>query len=136
MAYWLLKTEPGDFSFDDLESKGSAVWDGVSNALALKHLRLMRKGDQAFIYHTGKEKAVVGIASVTSDAYPDPQAGDPKLAVCDLAPVRRLRRPVSLAEIKSDAAFAGFALVRMARLSVMPVPAAHWKRILGMAAKR
>jgi predicted RNA-binding protein with PUA-like domain len=133
MANWLLKTEPEEFSWADLESKGSAVWDGVSNNLALKHIRTMRQGDHALIYHTGKEKAVVGIARVSSDPYPDPKAADPKLAVFDLEPVRPLSRPVTLAEIKGEPALAEFTLVRMARLSVMPVAAAYWKRILQMA---
>ncbi len=133
MAYWLLKSEPNDYSYDDLERDGGTYWDGVKNNLALKYLRQVRTGDSALIYHTGKEKAVVGIARVTSDPYPDPEAGDPKLEVFDLEPEQRLARSVTLKEIKAEPAFEGFALVRLPRLSVMAVPAPLWKRILRMA---
>ncbi len=130
MAYWLLKSEPNDYSYDDLEREGGTYWDGVKNNLALKYLRKVRAGDQALIYHTGKEKAVVGIGRVTSDPYPDPQEDDPKLEVFDLEPERRLARRVTLEEIKADPAFEGFVLVRLPRLSVMEVSPAIWKRIL------
>lgn len=133
MANWLLKTEPNDYGYDDLERDGRTVWDGVANNLALKYIRQVRKGDSAFVYHTGKEKAVVGVARIASDPYPDPKRDDPRLAVFDLEPERRLGRAVTLKEIKTDPAFEGFALVRMSRLSVMEVPAAIWKRILRMA---
>ncbi len=131
--YWILKTEPSTYSYDDLERDKSTVWDGVSNNLALKHLRQMKPGDQALIYHTGDEKAAVGIAEIASDPYPDPKAKDPKLVVVKLTPAGRLRSPVSLAEIKADKAFADLALVRMGRLSVVPVPSQQWKRLLRMA---
>lgn len=127
---WLLKTEPSTYAYDHLERDQRAVWDGVANPVALKHLRAMAAGDECLIYHTGGEKRVVGIARVTKAAYPDPKEGDPKLVVVELAPVRRLARPVSLAEIKADDQFAGWDLVRLPRLSVMPVPDAHWKRIV------
>jgi len=133
MAHWLLKTEPSTYGYDDLERDGRARWDGVTNALALKHLRSIAKGDLAFIYHTGDEKAVVAIARVVSDPYADPKAKDPKLVVVDLEPQERLPSPVTLAAIKADPAFAGWALVRIGRLSVLPVPAALWRRILAMA---
>src|ERR1043166_1186599 len=97
--YWLLKTEPSTYSFADLERDGKAVWDGVTNPLALKHLRAMRKGDLAFIYHTGDEKQIVGIADVTSDPYPDPKQKDGKLVVVDLKPSEKVERAVTLAEI-------------------------------------
>jgi len=129
MAYWLLKTEPGCYSFDDLEKDKKTVWDGVTNNLALKYLRQIRKGDLAIIYHTGDEKAAVGIAEVTADPYVDPKQNDPKLAVVDLKPKGRLSKPVSLAEIKTDRAFQDFLLVKMSRLSVMPVTDAQWKLI-------
>ena len=132
-SYWIVKTEPSTYSYDDLARQKTAVWDGVKNNLALKHLRSMRPGDQVLVYHTGDEKAVVGIAEVTSDAYPDPKQKDPKLAVVDLRVVERLSRPVPLAEIKMDRAFADLALVRMGRLSVMPVSADQFKRILKLA---
>ncbi len=130
--YWLLKSEPGDYSFDDLERDRRTTWDGVANNLALKHMREVRKGDRALVYHTGKEKSVVGIARIASDPYPDPGADNPRIVVFDLEPDARLGRPVPLAEIKADPRFADFALVRISRLSVMPVPAALWKRLLSM----
>ena len=131
--YWLLKTEPSAYSFADLERDKRAVWDGVSNALALKHLRSMKRGDLAFIYHTGDEKQIVGIAEVTSDAYPDPKEKDPRLVVVDLKPRERLSRPVTLAEVKTVGEFCDFELVRMGRLSVMPVSGERWKKLLKMA---
>src|SRR6266550_867349 len=124
-SHWIVKTEPSTYSFDDLASQKTAVWDGVKNNLALKHLRQMKPGDRVLVYHTGDEKAVVGVAEATSEAYPDP-----KLAVVDLRAVERLPRPVPLAEIKKDRAFADLGLVRMGRLSVMPVSADQVKRIL------
>lgn len=131
--YWLLKTEPGDFSFDDLERAVSTVWDGVANFTALRHMREVRKGDRALIYHTGNERAVVGTATVLSDAYPDPKLDDPRIVVFDVEADERLPRPVTLAEVKADPAFEGFDLVRLPRLSVMPVPRELWDRILKMA---
>jgi predicted RNA-binding protein with PUA-like domain len=133
MARWLLKTEPDCYTWDDLMRDRKTVWDGVANALALKHIRSVHQGDEALIYHTGKEKAAVGIARITSDAYADPKQKDEKLAVFDLVPLRPLKRPVRLAEIKADSAFAQWELVRMSRLSVMPVPEKLWKRIMEMA---
>lgn len=130
---WLVKSDPEDYSFDDLRRDGKATWDGVSNALALKHIRAMRKGDEVLVYATGKEKAVIGRARVASDPYADPKEKDPKLAVVDLVPEAPLERPVTLAEIKAEPAFADFALVRIGRLSVMAVTDAQWGRILEMA---
>jgi predicted RNA-binding protein with PUA-like domain len=130
--HWLLKTEPSTYSYADLERDKKAVWDGVSNALALRHLRSMKKGDLAFIYHTGDEKQIVGIADVTSDAYPDPKEKDARLAVVDLKPRERLARPVTLAEVKALSEFRDFELVRMGRLSVMPVSESRWKKLLKM----
>jgi predicted RNA-binding protein with PUA-like domain len=130
--YWILKTEPSSYSFDRLVSERRAVWDGVSNALALKHIRSMVKGDQACIYHTGDEKALVGLARIVSDPYPDPKGDDPKLAVVDIEAGAPLARPVTLAAIKANPAFAELALVRMSRLSVVPVPPDLWKRLLAM----
>lgn len=134
MRYWLLKTEPSDYSFTDLENEPSGtVWDGVKNYAALKYLRDMGKGDQAFIYHTGKERQVVGIAEVTSDAYPDPNEDDEKIAVADVRAHRRLATPVPLAALKEEPAFAGHPLLRQARLSVMELSPELWKRVLEMA---
>jgi len=132
---WLLKTEPEDYSFADLEQDGGTVWDGVSNNAALKHIRSMKRGDEAIVYHTGDERRAVGLARVVSDPYPDPAAGNPRLMVFDLASPRRLARPVTLAEVKADPAFAGFALVREPRLSVMPVPPSLWRRLLEMSGR-
>lgn len=131
--HWLLKTEPGTFSWQDLVRDGRATWDGVKNPAALGHLRAMRSGDQAFVYHTGGEKSVVGICRVVSEPYADPKAGDPRLVVVDIEPVRPLPHPVSLAAIKADRQFAGFSLVRIPRLSVMPVTPEQWRAILAMA---
>ena len=128
--YWIVKSEPSTYSYDDLERQKTAVWDGVKNNLALKHLRQMKPGDRVLVYHTGDEKAVVGVAEVTSAAYPDPKQKDPKLAVVDLRAAGRLPRPVPLAEIKKDRAFADLGLVRMGRLSVMPVPPDQYQRLL------
>lgn len=133
MNYWLLKSEPNDYSYDDLESDGGTVWDGVKNNLALKYIRQVQKGDKAFVYHTGKEKAVVGMAKITSDPYQDPSDDDPKIKVFDLEPDKRLKRAVTLKEIKADSAFDEFKLTRNPRLSVMPVPAPLWKRIVEMS---
>lgn len=127
MTYWLLKTEPAEYSYDDLERAGSDVWDGVRNNAALKHMREMKPGDRAFIYHTGKEKAIVGIAEVASEAYPDPEAGEEGLVVVDVRPRRRLPRPVTLREIKESMAFRDWALVKQPRLSVMPVEETYWR---------
>ena len=128
--YWIVKTEPSTYSFDNLARQKTAVWDGVKNNLALKHLRQMKPGDRVLVYHTGDEKAVVGVAEVASQPYPDPKQKDPKLAVVDLKAGERLPRPVPLAEIKGDRAFADLALVRIGRLSVMPASADQFKRIL------
>src|SRR5262245_53807806 len=104
--YWLLKTEPSTYSYDQLERDRKTTWDGVTNPVALRNLRAMKPGDEAFVYHTGDEKRIVGVAKVTRAAYPDPKSKDPKLVVVDLEPVERLTRPVTLAEVKADGAFA------------------------------
>lgn len=131
-GHWILKTEPSAYSFSRLQREGRAVWDGVTNPLALKHLREMAVGDDVLIYHTGDEKAAVGLARVAQAAYPDPKAGDPRLVVVDIVAGHPLPKPVPLAAVKADPAFADLALVRMGRLSVVPVPAAQWKRLLAM----
>jgi predicted RNA-binding protein with PUA-like domain len=130
--YWILKTDADTYAFDQLARERRAVWDGVSNALALKHIRSMRKGDHALIYHSGDDKALVGLARIVSDPYPDPKTGDPKIVVVDVEAGKPLARPVTLAAVKADPAFADLGLVRMSRLSVIPVPAEQWKRLLGM----
>ena len=135
-GHWILKTEPSAYSFSRLQGEGRAVWDGVTNPLALRHLRDMAVGDDVLIYHTGDEKAVVGLARVVRAAYPDPKAGDPRLVVVDLEAGRPLPKPVPLAAVKADPAFADLALVRMGRLSVVPVPAAQWTRLLALGGVR
>jgi len=130
---WLFKEEPTHYGFDALVKDKQTVWSGVKNPLAQKHLRSVRKGDRIFYYHTGDEKAVVGIAKAVGDAYPDPKDKSGKQAVVDVAPVRKLPRPVTLAEIKADKAFKDFPLVRISRLSVMPVTDAEWDRVERMA---
>lgn len=131
MAYWLFKQEPSTYNYSQLEKDGRTVWDGVANNLALKHLRAVKKGDNAIFYHTGDEKQAVGIMEIVSDPYPDPK--DKSLAVVDVRPAGRLKKPVTLAQIKADPAFAGWELVRISRLSVMPVPQKLWERIMKMA---
>lgn len=123
---WLLKTEPSAYSFARLQQDKRTVWDGIKNPMALKYLRQVEKGDLLLVYHTGNEKAVVGIAQALGSAYPDPKRKDPNLAVIDLAAVAALPRPVTLAEIKADPAFQGWELVRLPRLSVMPVSREQW----------
>jgi predicted RNA-binding protein with PUA-like domain len=133
MSFWLLKTEPDHYSYADLERDGVTIWDGVASNAALMHIRAMQPGDLALIYHTGDQRQAVGLAEITSAPYPDPQAGDPKLVVVDLKPLRQLPQPVTLAAVKADPEFADFALVRQGRLSVVPATEAQWARLLRMA---
>jgi predicted RNA-binding protein with PUA-like domain len=126
---WLLKTEPTTYGYADLEKAGRAVWDGVSNPVALRNLRAMKPGERAIVYHTGAEKAAVGIAEVVRAAYPDPKAKDERLVVVDLEPRGRLKTPVTLAQIKAMAVFKDSPLVRQGRLSVVPLTAAQWKAL-------
>jgi predicted RNA-binding protein with PUA-like domain len=130
---WLFKEEPTHYSFDDLVQDKRTVWSGVKNPLAQKHLHSVKKGDRIFYYHTGDEKSVVGIAKALGNAYPDPDDASGKQAVVDVAPVKKLARPVTLAEIKADRAFKDFPLVRISRLSVMPVSEAEWERVEELA---
>lgn len=130
MAYWLFKQEPSAYSYSRLEQDGKTAWDGVANNLALKHLRGVKKGDRALFYHTGDEKQAVGIMEVVSDPYPDPK--DKKLVIVDVRPAARLAKPVTLEAIKQDPAFADWELVRISRLSVMPVPDRLWDRLIKM----
>ena len=136
MAYWFLKSEPTAYGFERLQREGRAVWDGIRNAQALIHIRAMNRGDRALFYHTGAEKAVVGTVRIDSAPYADPGAGDPKLAVVDIVPDRALDRPVTLVQLKADPAFRTLGLVRHSRLSVGPVTAEQWTRILGIAGGR
>jgi predicted RNA-binding protein with PUA-like domain len=130
---WILKTDSDVYPFDQLERERRTVWDGVSNAVALKHIRSMAPGDELLIYHSGAMKELVGLARVTSVPYADPKGRDAKLTVVDIEVNRRLPKTVSLASIKADPTFADLALVRMPRLSVIPVPEGQWKKLLAMA---
>jgi predicted RNA-binding protein with PUA-like domain len=127
---WLLKTEPGEYSYDDLERERRGRWDGVTNPVALRNLRAMKAGDRVLVYHTGDEKAAVGLAEVVGEAYPDPKAKAERLVVVDVEPRGRLARPVTLAEMKAMAEFAESPLVRQGRLSVVPLTAPQWKAVL------
>jgi predicted RNA-binding protein with PUA-like domain len=130
---WILKTDSDVYPFDQLERERRTVWDGVSNPVALKHIRSMGPGDQLLIYHSGVTKELVGLARVTSAPYPDPKRDDPKLVVVEIEVDRRLPKTVSLAAIKADPAFADLAVVRQPRLSVIPVPEAQWEKLLAIA---
>src|SRR5258708_22821408 len=129
MAYWLFKEEPDHYSFADLERDGSTLWDGVSNKLALRTLRQVRPGDRVLFYHTGKEKAVVGEMLVLTEPKNQPQTNGHRSVSVEVAPVRRLSQPISLFRIKEDPSLKDWDLVRLPRLSVLPVTAAQWKRI-------
>jgi len=133
VGLWLFKEEPEHYSYTDLQRDKRAVWDGVSNALARQHLRQVAVGDRVLFYHTGKEKAVVGEMRVVGGPRPDPNEDDPKSVVVEVEPVRALARAVSLAEIKDDPLLAGWELVRLPRLSVMPVSDAQWRRVEELA---
>jgi predicted RNA-binding protein with PUA-like domain len=131
--HYLVKEEPANYSYAQFEHDGGTTWTGVKNPLAQKHLRGIRKGDLVFYYHTGNEKAVVGIARAAGAAYPDPADRTGKAHVVDLLPVRALRQPVTLAAIKADRRFRTFPLTRLPRLSVMPVTDDEWAAIIAMA---
>ena len=133
MRYWLLKTEPSTYSFADLQRDAHTTWDGVRNAQALIHLRAMRAGDQALIYHSGDERRVVGTATIDGDPYADPRASDTRLVVVDLRTGRLAPQPVPLAAIKADSLFADHPLVRQPRLSVMPLTREQWQRLALLA---
>ncbi|MCI0664597.1 MAG: EVE domain-containing protein [Acidobacteria bacterium] len=131
---WLFKTEPSEFSYHDLERQKRTVWDGVSNNLALKNLREVRLGDQILIYHSGNDKAIVGLAEAVSDPYPDPKENDDKVVVVNITPKRKFNQPIPLAKIKVADALREFDLVRLPRLSVMPVDDKQWQVLLDMFA--
>src|SRR2546423_12988156 len=133
MARWLFKSEPDCYSFADLRRDGSTLWDGVTNALARKHLRGVQRGDEILFYHTGDEKAVVGVMKATSGPQPDPTPDDAKAVVVEVKPVKALAQPVRLARVKADPLLASWDLVRLSRLSVMPVTDAQWQRIEELA---
>lgn len=129
-GFYLLKTEPDDYSWDDLDRDGSTVWSGVKNYTAQKHVRDVRENDLAFLYHTGKERRIVGVVRVSSDAYPDPDEETGDVYAFDVEPLERFERPVPLSEIKGDPLFQDWDLVRLPRLSVMPVDPKLWDAIV------
>ncbi|MDX1666581.1 MAG: EVE domain-containing protein [Saprospiraceae bacterium] len=133
MNYWLVKSEPYEYSYDDLESDGKTRWVGVRNYAARNHMRDMEKGDRVFYYHSREGLEIVGIARVVKDSYPDPTADEGDWSAVDLEPVKRLEHPVSLKEIKKQPELQEMALVRNSRLSVMPVEEEHWEKILDMS---
>jgi predicted RNA-binding protein with PUA-like domain len=134
MAFWILKTEPASYSYDDLQREQTTVWDGVSNPQALNHIRQMQPGDQVLIYHSGDERAAIGLAEIVTGPYADPDLDDNRRVVVDVRAVRRLTQPITLAAIKADPAFAQFGLVRQGRLSVVPVSDDLWERLMAMEA--
>jgi predicted RNA-binding protein with PUA-like domain len=133
MANWLFKEEPSNYSYDDLARDGKTSWTGVRNPVAQRHLRSVKKNDRIFFYHTGDQKAVVGIAKALGDAYPDPADTTGKLYAVDVGPVKKLAAPVTLASVKADKFFAEFELARLPRLSVMPVSEERWERMMKMS---
>jgi predicted RNA-binding protein with PUA-like domain len=135
-GYWLVKSEPFKYSWDELVKDGSTYWDGVRNAQARNNLRAMKKDDRVLYYHSNEGKEVVGIAKVTKTAYQDPTTDDERWVVVDLAPVSALARPVTLAEIKADAKLAKIPLVTQSRLSVMPIPKPAFDRIVALGKKK
>ena len=133
MRYWLLKSEPSTYAWDRLVKDGRTHWDGVRNHQAANNLKAMKRGDRAFFYHSGEGPAVVGIAEIVKEAYPDPGDASGRFVMVDVAPVAAVKTPVTLAQIKADAKLAQFALVRQGRLSVVPVAAEEWQHICRMA---
>lgn len=134
--HWLFKEEPSHYSFDALVKDGETRWSGVRNPQAQKNLRSVKKGDTVFYYHTGDEKAVVGLARAKANAYPDPEDAAGKAFVVDVVAVRRLSRPVTLAQLKANKAFADSPLVRIPRLSVMPITEEEWAAVEKLAGEK
>ncbi len=130
MNYWLVKQEPSVYNYDKLVKEKKAVWDGVHNNLALKHIRSMKKGDKALFYHTGDEKQAVGIIEITTNPYSNPKETDKRYVVIDVKPTSKLKRPVTLDEMKKEKSFKNWDLLRISRLSVMPVPKEIWDTII------
>lgn len=135
MNHWLCKQEPSTYNIDELEKEKATTWDGVHNNLAIKHINSMKKGDQAFFYHSGDEKQIVGVMEIASNPYPNPKEKDPRFVVVDVKYKKRLKRPVTLAEIKSNKKFKDWDLLRISRLSVMPVSSQIWNEILEISQK-
>ena len=135
MNYWLCKQEPSTYNMDLLQKENTTTWDGVHNNLAIKHINSMKKGDQVFFYHSGDEKQIVGIMEITSNPYPNPKEKNPRFVVVDVKYKKRLENPVTLAQIKTNPKFKDWELLRISRLSVMPVPTKIWSEILKISQK-
>ncbi len=135
MAKWLVKSEPNSYSWEQFQKDGKTFWDGVRNYAARLHLRAMRKGDEVFFYHSNEGLEIVGIAKVIREAYPDPTTKEEGWVVVDLKPVKSLKRPVSLKEIKKEKSLSDMALIRLGRLSVQPVKEEEWKAVMELSAK-
>lgn len=133
--YWLCKQEPSTYNIEQLKKEKTTVWDDVHNNLALKHITQMKKGDLAFFYHTGDEKQVVGIMEIISNPYPNPKEKNPRFVVIDVKYKKHLDNPVTLAQIKTNKKFRDWELLRISRLSVMPVPSKIWEEILKISQK-
>jgi len=136
MAYWLIKSEPSAYSWDQLVKDKKTSWTGVRNFQAQINLKAMKVGDRAFFYHSGEGKEIVGIAEVARTAYPDPTDKDGKSVTVDVKAIEPVKRPVTLAEIKADPKFKEMKLVRQSRLSVSPVSEEHWKLLMKMAGSK
>jgi predicted RNA-binding protein with PUA-like domain len=133
MAYWLVKSEPFKYSWDQFEKDGQTFWDGVRNYAARNNLKAMKKGDQVFWYHSNEGLEIVGIAKVAKEAYQDPTTDEEAWVVVDLKPFKKLKKPVSLVQVKSDKRLKDMALVRLGRLSVQPVTHEEWKVVMELA---
>lgn len=131
MQYWLVKTEPDTYSWDTLVKEKKGVWDGVRNFQARSNMKAMKKGDLVFVYHTGEEKSIVGLAKVASEPYPEPK--DKDWVAVDLTPDKKLKKPISLAQVKADKKLANMVLVRASRLSVQPVKQEEFDYILELS---
>jgi predicted RNA-binding protein with PUA-like domain len=136
MSYWLVKSEPSTYSWDQLEKDKQTVWDGVRNYAARIHLKAMKKGDEVLFYHSNEGLEIVGIAKVAKEFYPDPTTKEEAWVVIDLKPYKKLKKPVNLAQIKTEKRLANMALVRLGRLSVQPVTDAEWKIVMEMAGEK
>ena len=133
MAYWLIKSEPFVYSWDQFEKDKHAIWDGVRNYAARIHLRAMKKGDEVFFYHSNEGLSIVGIAKIVKEAYQDPSTDDTNWVAVDVKPIKKLNRPVTLAQIKTDKRLANMALIKISRLSVSPVTTSEWETILQLS---
>lgn len=136
MAYWLVKSEPSTYSWDQLVKEGKTVWNGIRNYAARNHLRAMKKGDEVFFYHSNEGLEIVGIAKVIKEAYKDPFTDEEAWVVVDLKPVKKLKQPVTLQQMKAERRLSEMALIRIGRLSVQPVTDKEWKIIMEMAGEK